>query len=100
MEWMGSKSERTRDCITEASTQRTQWAIPAHIKKVPLTEEDYRPDSPTIAGVTETRMKAREELKQEGFTTKRKGSKETWERRFESRHQQEPHFIEANESIL
>ena len=49
--------------------------MPEYIKREPLTEEDYMTYGPNIAGFAWAILKAREELEQEGYTTKMEGSK-------------------------
>jgi hypothetical protein len=49
--------------------------MPEHIKREPLTEEDYMTYGPNIASFAWTILEAREELEQEGYTTKMEGSK-------------------------
>jgi hypothetical protein len=49
--------------------------MPEHIKRGPLTEEDYMTYGPNIAGFAWAILEAREELEQEGYTTKMEGSK-------------------------
>ena len=49
--------------------------MPKYIKRELLTEEDYMIYGPNIAGFAWAILKAREELEQEGYTTKMEGSK-------------------------
>jgi len=49
--------------------------MPEYIKREPLTEEDYMTYGPNIAGFAWAILEAREELEQEGYTTKMEGSK-------------------------
>ena len=45
------------------------------MKREPLTEEDYMTYGPRIAAFAWAILEAREELEQEGYTTKMEGSK-------------------------
>ena len=59
--------------VQKLQSGQRNWVIPEHIKREPLTEEDYMTYGPNIAGFAWAILEAREELKQEGYTAKIKG---------------------------
>ena len=73
-EWVQKAGEQE---ITSRKLQEGQqnWVAPEHIKREPLTEEDYMIYSPTIVSFAWAILEARKDLEQEGYAIKIEGSK-------------------------